>query len=353
MTEICKLLEIEKNYPDVAAMERAKKQWDSVAKPLNSLGKFEEAVVQLAGIYGRHDFEIKRKAVLTYCSDNGVVEEGVSQSDSSVTATVALSMAEGRANINVMATSVGAEVYPVDIGIKSNVRHKNLIKKKVAKGTNNIAHGPAMSDEECLKAIKTGLSLVNTLKKKGVDIIAIGEMGIGNTTTTSAMASVMLNRSVRELTGKGAGLSQEAYDKKISTILNAVKLNKPDRYDAFDILKKLGGFDIAAMAGTCIGGMVYNVPIVMDGVISAVAALTAIRMVPECSPFILASHSSKEPAQNLLLRDMGKSAIMYADMCLGEGTGAVLLFPLLDVIMTEYNTAHRFEEINMEPYKPL
>jgi nicotinate-nucleotide--dimethylbenzimidazole phosphoribosyltransferase len=353
MTDISKVLELEKNYPDVNAMDKAKEQWDSVAKPLNSLGKFEKAVIQLAGIYGEHNFEIKNKAVLTYCSDNGVVEEGISQSDSSVTATVALSMAAGKANINVMAGKAGAEVYPVDIGIKESVSHENLINKKVAKGTKNIAHEAAMTDKQCLKAIKTGIELVGELKEKNTDIIAIGEMGIGNTTTSSAMSSVLLNRSVRELTGRGAGLSGEALDRKIKTIIQAIKVNKPDSNDAFDILKKLGGFDIAAMAGTCIGGMVYGVPIVVDGVISAVAALTAVRMVPECSPYILASHSSKEPAQELLLKDMGKSAIIYADMCLGEGTGAVLLFPLLDIALAEYSTAHRFKEIDMEPYKPL
>jgi nicotinate-nucleotide--dimethylbenzimidazole phosphoribosyltransferase len=150
---------------------------------------------------------------------------------------------------------------------------------------------------------------------------------------------------VRELTGKGTGLSHEALDRKINTILNAIKVNNPDRDNPFDILMKLGGFDIAGMAGTCIGGMVYGVPIIVDGVISAVAALTAIRLVPECSPYILVSHSSKEPAQEHLLKDMGKSAIIYADMCLGEGTGAVLLLPLLEIAMAEYNLPLSYDEI--------
>jgi nicotinate-nucleotide--dimethylbenzimidazole phosphoribosyltransferase len=347
MTDIYEALEIKKNYPNDTAQKLAKEQWDSVAKPVNSLGKFEQAVIQLAGIYGRHDFEINNKAVLIYCSDNGVAEEGISVLDSGVTARMALSMADGRASINTMAGKVGADVYPVDIGINVPIKHKNLINKKVAKGTNNITHGAAMTETQCLKAIKTGIKLVGSLKKKGVDIIAIGDMGIGNTTTSSAMASVLLNRSVRELTGKGTGLSHEAIDRKINTILNAIKINNPDRNDPFDILMKLGGFDIAAMAGTCIGGMVYGVPIIVDGVISAVAALTAVRLVPECSPYILASHSSSEPASAHLLKDMGKSAIIYADMCLGEGTGAVLLFPLLDVAMAEYNLPLRYDEIAM------
>jgi nicotinate-nucleotide--dimethylbenzimidazole phosphoribosyltransferase len=347
MTDICEVLEVEKKYPNEAAMNMARTQWDSVAKPLNSLGKFEKAIVQLAGIYGTHNFEINKKAVLVYCSDNGVVEEGISQSDSGLTASVALGMAEGRANINVMAKKAGAEVYPVDIGIRTVVNHKNLIKKKVAKGTKNIAHGVAMTEKQCLKAIKTGIDLVGQLKNKDVDIIALGEVGVGNTTTSSAMASVLLGRSVRELTGRGAGLSQEAFDNKINTIFNAVKLNNPDRSNPFDTLRKLGGFEIAAMVGTCIGAMKYNIPVIIDGVISAVAALTAVRLVPECSPYILVSHASKEPASEFLLKSMGKSPIIYADMCLGEGTGAVLLFPLLDIALAEYNTPYRDEDLEM------
>jgi nicotinate-nucleotide--dimethylbenzimidazole phosphoribosyltransferase len=346
MTDIYEALEITKSYPNDTAKDLARKQWDSVAKPLNSLGKFEQAVIQLAGIYGSPDFEINNKAVIVYCSDNGVAEEGISRMDSVVTSKMALSMAAEKASINTMAGKVGATVYPVDIGINVPVKHKNLINKKVAKGTKNILHGAAMTEKQCLKAIKTGINLVGDLKNKDVDIIAIGDMGIGNTTTSSAMASVLLNRSVRELTGKGTGLSYEALDRKINIILNAIKINKPDRDDPFDILMKLGGFDIAAMVGTCIGGMVYGVPIIVDGVISDVAALTAIRLVPECSPYILASHSSSEPASEHLLRDMGKSAIIYADMCLGEGTGAVLLLPLLDIAMAEYHMPLRYEEIS-------
>lgn len=352
MTDLYKELGIHVNYLDTIAMELAKEQWDSVAKPLNSLGAFETAVIQLAGIYGTHIFNLMNKAVLTYCADNGVVSEGISQSDSSVTAMVAKSMAEGRANINIMAQKAGAQVYPVDIGMKEDVCHPKLLNKKIAHGTGNIVKGPAMSAEQCLTALRTGIALVGELKDKGYQMIAIGEMGIGNTTTSSAMASVLLGRRVEELTGRGAGLSDNALARKISVIKKAVEVNKPDRQNAFDVLQKLGGFDIAAMAGTCIGGMVYRIPIVMDGVISVVAALAAMRMIPECAPYIFASHVSKEPAGAILLDAMQKSAVLHADMCLGEGTGAVLLYPLLDIIMAEYGTAHTFHEIELEPYTP-
>ncbi|MBO5144650.1 MAG: nicotinate-nucleotide--dimethylbenzimidazole phosphoribosyltransferase [Lachnospiraceae bacterium] len=352
MTDLYKELKLQVNYPDTTAMELAKEQWDNVAKPLNSLGKFETAVIQLAGIYGTHIFHLKNKAVLTYCADNGVVSEGISQSDSSVTAMVAESMAEGRANINIMAQKAGAQVYPVDIGIKEDVCHPKLLNKKIAYGTGNIAEGAAMSAEQCLKALRVGIELVGELKEKDYQMIAIGEMGIGNTTTSSAMASVLLDRPAGELTGRGAGLSDSALARKINVIRKAVEVNRPDKKDAFDVLQKLGGFDIAAMAGTCIGGMVHRIPIIMDGVISVVAGLTAMRMIPECAPYIFASHVSKEPAGALLLEAMEKSAVLHADMCLGEGTGAVLLFPLLDIIMAEYGTAHTFREIELEPYTP-
>lgn len=351
-TNLCEELKIEIKKPDSTAMKMAKKQWDSVAKPLNSLGKLEEMIIQLAGIYGTHIFHIKNKAVLTYCSDNGVISEGISQSGGEVTAMVAESMAEGRANINIMAQSVGARVYPVDIGMFTDVAHPNLLQRKVANGTGNIADGAAMSRKQCLKAIKTGIELAAHLKNEGVSMIAIGEMGIGNTTTSSAMASVLLGKPIEEMTGRGAGLSDEALARKISVIKKAIEKNDPNAEDAFDVLCKLGGFDIAAMAGTCIGGMIYGVPVVMDGVISAVAALAAVRMVPECTDYILASHVSKEPAGAQLLEAMGKKAILHADMCLGEGTGAVLLFPLLEAALAEYSTAHTFTEIELEPYTP-
>lgn len=338
--------------PDQAAMRRARQKWDSIAKPLHSLGTFEELIVQLAGIYGSSEFDLKQKAVIVYCADNGAVSEGVAQSDSSVTFSVAESMADGKANINIIAKSVGADVYVADVGMITDSGNENIITKKAANGTGNIAAGAAMSAEQCRFAIRTGVDMVGRLSTEGVSIIATGEMGIGNTTTSSAMASVLLGRAPTEITGRGAGLSDKGFERKISVIQRAIEINKPNPQNAFEVLQKLGGFDIAAMAGTFIGGMLYSTPIVMDGFISSVAALAAVKMVPECSPYILASHASKEPAASYVLEALGKKAVIHADMCLGEGTGAAMLFPLLDAAYAEYTSAHTFDDIKLEPYMP-
>lgn len=346
-------LEIEDRPLDKHAMEQAKKQWNSVAKPLGSLGKLEELIITLAGIQGTEHVSLKKKEVLVYCADNGIVEEGVSQSDSSVTSMVAASMAQGRANINIMASSVGAGVTPIDIGMKDTVEHSGLLQYKVMKGTQNFAKNPAMTPEQCMQAIRTGIMLTGSKAQEGVNILAIGEMGIGNTTTSSAVASVLLKQPVAKMTGRGAGLTGSGLEHKKQVIEEAISKYDPDPQDAFEVLCKIGGLDIAAMAGTCIGGMVYGLPVVLDGFISAVAALAAVRMVPSCRPYLLPSHVSREPAAATVLEAMDMQPVLHADMCLGEGTGAVLLFPLLDAALAEYQSAHTFGEIELKPYEEL
>ena len=346
-------LEIEDRFLDTQAMVQASKQWNSVAKPLGSLGKLENLIVTIAGIQGTPNVSLDKKEVLVYCADNGIIEENVSQSDSSVTSMVAASMAQGRANVNVMAASVGASVTPVDIGMKDTVSNSGLLQYKVMAGTENFARNPAMTQEQCLQAIRTGIMLTGKKAKEGVNILAIGEMGIGNTTTSSAVASVLLEQPVEKMTGRGAGLTSSGLERKKQVIEQAISKYKLNSKDAFDVLCKVGGLDIAAMAGTCIGGMVYGIPIVLDGFISAVAALIAVRMIPACRPYLLPSHVSKEPAAAAVLEAMDMEPVLHADMCLGEGTGAVLLFPLLDAALAEYKTAHTFDEIELKPYEDL
>lgn len=346
-------IEIAEQIMDREAMEQARQQWDSVAKPLNSLGKLEELIIQIAGIQKTPHIKLQKKEVLVYCADNGVVAEGISQSDSSVTSMVAHSMAEGRANINIMAGQAGAKVTPVDVGMKDVVNHAGLIQHKIMPGTRNFAKEPAMRAEQCQQAILTGIELVGQKAAEGVNIIAIGEMGIGNTTTSSAVASVLLDRPVEEMTGKGAGLSSEGLIHKKQIIEQAISRYHLREADAFDTLCKVGGLDIAAMAGTCIGGMMYGIPIVLDGFISVVAALTAVHMVPGCRPYLIPSHVSTEPAAIAVLEAMDMHPVVHADMCLGEGTGAVLLFPILDIALAEYDTAHTFGEIALKPYEHL
>lgn len=336
--------------PDRGAMEQCKKRWDSIAKPLHSLGKLEDALVKIAGITGSADIRLEKKALVPMCADNGVVEEGVTQSGQDVTVIVSENFLKTKATASIMCRVAGADIFPVDIGIAADT---SLINRKIAYGTKNMAKEPAMTREQALQAIETGIGMVAELKEKGFQIIATGEMGIGNTTTSSAVAAVLLGEQVENVTGRGAGLSTEGLTRKISAIHRAIERNQPDPADGVDVLAKVGGFDIAGLAGVFLGGAVYRVPVVIDGFISAVAALAAVTICPGVQAYMLASHVSKEPAAKMVLDRLGVSATLYADMCLGEGTGAVAYFPLLDMACAVYNGMSTFQEVNIEEYQPL
>ena len=336
---------------DEEAMSEAEKRWLSVVKPLFSLGRLEETITQIAGIKGKSDFTLDKKALVIMCADNGVVSEGISQCGSEVTATVAKSFLEKKSTVCIMAERANVDILPIDAGMASDVN--DIPKIKVSYGTKNIATGAAMSREECVTIIKRSIELVGKLKKDGYDLLLTGEMGIGNTTTSSAVASVLLKQPVEEMTGRGAGLTSEGLVRKINAIKKAIALNEPDPEDAIDVLAKVGGLDIAGMAGVFLGGAVYGIPVVMDGFISCVSALIAMRICPAARDYILASHVSKEPAAHLILENMGKEAIIHADMCLGEGTGAVALFPILDLAAAVYHSMSTFDDIHVEQYEEL
>ena len=327
---------------DQEAMEAAEKHWNSIAKPLHSLGKLEDVVVQIAGIQGTSRVEIARKALIVLCADNGVVEEGVTQTGQEVTAQVAENFLQEKATAGILCRRTGAEIFPVDMGIYRDTCIRNC---KIAYGTKNMAKEPAMTRDQAVKALET--------KEEGFQLLATGEMGIGNTTSSSAMASVLLNHPVEEMTGRGAGLSTAGLNKKIKTIRRAIAMHKPDLEDPVDVLSKVGGFDIAGMTGVFLGGAAAKMPVVIDGFISCVAALTAIRICPTAGDYMIASHVSKEPAARLLLDSIGKEAFLTCDMCLGEGSGAVTLFPLLDMGLEVYRKMATFEENDIETYVPL
>lgn len=339
------------NKPDRAAIDGAKRRWASLAKPLKGLGKFENQIVALAGIFGEVTFRLDKRAVLVMCADNGVAAEGVTQTTQDVTAVVTENFARGDTSVCKMAKTAGAEVFPIDVGVAAEV--KGVLNKKTAFGTKNFAKEPAMTRGQAENCIETGIEAVKELAEKGYKIIVTGEMGIGNTTTSAAVASVLLDVDASAVTGRGAGLSTDALHRKIEVIRNAIALHKPDRNDVIDVLSKVGGFNIAALAGVFIGGAMYRVPIVIDGVISAAAALCAERLAPGTAEFMLASHSSKESAQELILRELKKEAVIFADMCLGEGTGGVMLLPLLDAALAVYNEMPTFSDIEIEEYKEL
>mgnify|MGYP004713007883 FL=1 len=338
---------------DNTSVLKSKLRWNSIAKPLGGLGLLEDMVSKIAGIQRTEDVSITHRTAVIMCADNGVVSEGVSQSDSRVTAQVAKEIAAGRSSVNMLANQFSTEILTVDIGIDSDIYCSNIINKKIAYGTRSIAKGPAMDPSQARKSISNGIEIVYDLCRNGTDIIITGEMGIGNTTTSAAIASVILGIPAEITTGRGAGLDSSGMSRKIAAIHRAIKLNKPDPTDPIDVLSKLGGFDIAGMTGLFLGGAECGIPIVIDGVISAVSACLAEMISPGCRDFMLPSHVSNEPSARLLLEKLALKAPINAGFHLGEGTGGIMLLPLLDGALAVYNGAHRFDEMNMERYKEL
>ena len=335
---------------DEAAAAAAKRNWDAIAKPLGSLGLLEDVVARIAGLTGSADVRLGKKAVLLFCADNGVVEEGVTQTGQDVTAVVAANAAKGDTSVCRMGAVAGAEVFPVNMGMVFEA--PGTLDRAIASQTGNFTKGPAMSREQALQAIQTGIDLVGDLAAKGYGLIATGEMGIGNTTTSSAILSVLLGKPVEEVTGRGAGLSDAGLARKVDAIRRGIEVNEPDPGDALDVLAKLGGFDIAGIVGAFIGGAVNRVPVLIDGFISATAALVAARLVPESRQAMFATHVSAEPSARLVLDALGLEPLITAGMRLGEGTGAVCAMPLLDMALAVYGEMVTFEATGLEAYTP-
>lgn len=343
---------MQKIYPvDAAAMAAAKQHWDGLGKPLGSLGRLEKALIRIAGIQRTGDVHINRKALVIMCADNGVVEEGVTQCGQEVTATVAENFLDEKSCVAIMCRRAGTKICPVDIGMA--VDTPRVEKRKIAYGTKNMAKEPAMTREQAVAAIEVGIAKAEELHAQGYEMLATGEMGIGNTTTSSAMTAVYLGLDVETVTGRGAGLSSHGLQRKIHAIKQAIAVNQPDPEDPLDVLAKVGGLDIAGMCGLFLGGAAQQMPVVMDGFISQVAALTAVRLVPECADYILASHVSEEPGANILLKALEKDAFLTCGMRLGEGSGAVALFPILDFASDIYHKMSTFVQADIVEYQPL
>lgn len=360
---------------DEEAAARCRARWNCIAKPLYGLGVLEDLVVRIAAAQGTDQVDISRKGLVVFCADNGVVDEGVSQTGQEVTAIVAENFIDGKSCTAIMCKRAGADLYPVDVGIA--VDTPRVEKRKCRRGTANMTKGPAMTREEAVFAIEAGISKAQELEEAGYRILASGEMGIGNTTTSTAVTAVLLGLDPTEVTGRGAGLSDEGLRKKIDAIRHAIAVNRPDPEDPLDVLSKVGGFDIAALTGLFLGGASRRVPVVIDGVISAAAALIAARLEPSCRGHMLPSHISEEPAamavmtalgfiqepetkQGKVYRETGPgkkgqgpavSPILHAGMHLGEGTGAVALFPLLDMAVDIYYKMDTFQGIAVEQYR--
>lgn len=327
------------------------RNWDKVAKPIDGMGRFETLTAQIGAIQGKETIEISKKAVIIMCADNGIVEEGISQSGQEVTLAVLKNMAEKKSSVGKMAELIGADTIPVDIGVNHKGNIPGVLDKKLLYGTRNFKNQPAMTEEETIKAIFTGIEIVWDCKENGYQLLATGEMGIGNTTTSSAITAALLGCEVAEVTGRGAGLSDEKLRHKQEIIENAIKKYELKKADALQILRTVGGLDIAGLTGVCIGGALFQIPIVLDGVISMVAALLAEHIAAGTKSYLIPSHKGKEPAVKLLMNTLKLEPVIDGNMALGEGTGAVMMFSLLDMALRVYQDRTTFSDIQIEPYE--
>ncbi len=339
--------------PDEEAVKEAWKHWDSLCKPLRGMGMLEEMVVQLAGIYRTAEPKLEKPAVVIMGADNGVVAEGVSQTGSEVTAQVLENMGNRISSVCIMAGLYGIEVIPVNIGMFTDGKHPRIRNRVVRYGTGNIAREPAMTREEAVQGILTGIETVCDLYREGYRMILTGEMGIGNTTPSSAMASVLLSREAEVMTGRGAGLSSAGLEHKIEIIKQAVRVNRPDKSDILDVLSKVGSLDIAGMMGCFIGAAYCGIPALIDGFISSVAAYGAVLLAPACKPYMVATHCSAEPAGHMLLDALGLKAPIHAGMHLGEGTGAVAAYSLYQYAFALYEKLPGWNDGKVEAYEHL
>jgi nicotinate-nucleotide--dimethylbenzimidazole phosphoribosyltransferase len=315
---------------DRAAADAAKKRLDSLAKPPGSLGRLEDIAVKLAGITGKVCNTLDRRCVIIMCSDNGVVEEGVASAPKSVTYAQTINFIRGITGVAVLAKCSNSDLMVVDVGIDADVEFPCVINRKIRKSTSNLAKEPAMSRDEALSAILTGIGMAGEACRKGYRMIGVGEMGIGNTTTSSAVLCALTGIDPDLAVGKGAGLTDEGFEKKKRIIRDAIVKHRPDPEDPIDVVSKVGGFDIAAMAGVYLGAAYYRLPVVIDGFISAVAALVAARMAGLAVEYMLPSHASCEPGYAYTVRELGLEPVLDLGMRLGEGSGCPIMFMVID-----------------------
>ncbi|MGM9613665.1 MAG: nicotinate-nucleotide--dimethylbenzimidazole phosphoribosyltransferase [Butyricicoccus sp.] len=335
------------------SMNGARHRFSNIAIPLGSLGLLQDAMIQLAGIQRRAKPEIGKRAVVVFCADNGVVAQGVTQCGQEVTAIVTENLNRKQTTVCLMAEKAGVDVIPVDIGVARDVVGEKIRQCKIMYGTNDMTEGPAMSREQAIRAIEVGIHMAEECKENGYELLCVGEMGIGNTTSTSAVTAALLGLPVEQVTGRGAGLSSEGLRRKIDAITRALAVNQPDSADPVDVVSKVGGLDIAGMIGLYLGGAACGLPVVVDGVIACAAALCAARICPTARDYMIVSHQSEEPAGAILLGALEAKPFITAGMRLGEGTGAVAAVALLDLALAPYLGMVSFEETDIEAYQPL
>ena len=329
--------------PDIVSAEGMQNRLDAKIKPIRSLGVLEDIAVQLAGIQHTVFPEIKGKAVLLMAGDHGVVEEGVSAAPQDVTAQLFYSYLNGGGGINVLTKHAGSKLICNDIGIYGHIEPPELMANRIKNGTDNIAKGPAMTREEALRSLLIGAKIASEAIESGINILATGEVGIGNTTPSAALISVLTGCSVEEATGSGTGLKNDALKHKFNIIKKAIEINKPNLNDPIDILAKIGGLEIAAMVGAIIEAAYQNVPTVLDGIISSAAALVAAKFNPIAIEYMIPSHSSEEKGELIAMKYMGLEPRLFLNMRLGEGTGAALMFHMVEAAIKIADEMATFE----------
>lgn len=329
---------------DQKAMLAAETHQARLAKPPGSLGRLEELSVQLAGITGKVHNELPRKQLLVFAADNGVVAEGVSSAPQSVTMQQTINLTRGKTGAAVLAKRFGCGLTVCDVGVNADLCESAVLNRKIAYGTQNICTGPAMTREQALQAILTGAAVAENID---ADAVGIGEMGIGNTTTSSAVLAVLLGADVDKVTGRGGGITEESFRKKKAVIRTAIAVNRPNRNDVIDVLAKVGGFDLAAMCGAFLGAAASRRAAVIDGFISAVAALCAVRLCPLVRGYLIPSHASFEIGYRLAMEAMDLRPLLDLGMRLGEGSGCPLAFQVLDAACAVMNNMASFDEADI------
>jgi nicotinate-nucleotide--dimethylbenzimidazole phosphoribosyltransferase len=330
---------------DESAMQAARLRQDDLTKPRGSLGQLEQISIQMAGITANPRPKIKHKVVTVMAGDHGVVAEGVSAYPSEVTPQMVFNFLMGGAAINALARHAGARVVTVDMGVAAEMEpHPDLIDKKVALGTGNIAQGPAMTKEQALQAITAGAEVVAAEFENGLDILATGDMGIGNTTPSAAIAVALTERSAEEVVGRGTGVDDAGLQRKVEAVKRAIAVNQPDAQDGLDVLRKVGGFEIAGLTGAILAAAAYRKPVVIDGFISTAAAMIAVSLAPRVRDCLISAHRSQELGHQIMLEWLGLEPLLDLQMRLGEGTGAVLALSIVEAACKTLDEMATFSE---------
>lgn len=333
---------------DELAKSEAVKHLDSLIKPIGSLGTLEVIAAKITGITGQKSNIFEKKCTVVMAADNGIHEEGVSSCPQEITAMQTINMTKGITGICILSEHAGAEVVIVDIGVKGDLHSPGIIDRKISHGTNNMAKGPAMTREQAVKAVEVGIEIVGDLVSKGYKLFGTGEMGICNTSTSSAVLMALTDINVECSVGKGAGLTDADYENKKRVIERALEINKPDKNDVLDVISKVGGYDIAGMTGCFLGAAYYRVPIVIDGFISTVAALAAYKMNPLVRDYLFASHSSEENGYKHAINILGLEPMLNLHMRLGEGTGCPLAFNIMEASQAVMRNMATFEQAALQ-----